>query len=202
MSPTPIYTIGYGAREIEEFIDVLSAHQIIYLLDVRSKPYSRYKPDFSKQALESHLQTHSIRYVFMGDALGGQPDDLSCYDDEGKVDYEKCRQKPFFRQGIERVQQAWRQQLPVVLMCSEGKPQMCHRSKLIGRALIDQGIEVAHIDENNQLISQDDVMLRLVKGQPSLFGDDFFNLTSRKSYAADDENPGKGSPKHSGSEGV
>jgi uncharacterized protein (DUF488 family) len=188
MSPSPIFTIGYGAREIEEFIDLLNVHHISFLLDVRSKPYSRYKPDFSKEALDNHLQAHGIRYVFMGDTLGGQPDDRTCYGEDGKVDYEKCRNKPFFLQGIERVQKAWSQQIRIVLMCSEGKPEMCHRSKLIGPALVAEGIEVAHIDENNQIISQDDVMLRLHKGQPSLFGDDFFNLTSRKSYSAGEEN--------------
>ena len=187
MNSTPIYTIGYGAREIEEFIDVLQSFQISYLLDVRSKPYSRYKPDFSKQALENHLQANGLRYILMGDTLGGQPGDPSCYDKDGKVDYDKCRDKPFFQQGIDRIRKAWQQQLTVVLMCSEGKPEICHRSKLIGRALLEQGIEVAHIDENNQTISQKDVMLRLSKGQPSLFGDDFFNLTSRKSYLTEEE---------------
>lgn len=187
MSPTPIYTIGYGAREIEAFVAVLGTYKIKFLLDVRSKPYSRFKPDFSKHAFESHLQAHNIRYIFMGDALGGQPDDPSCYDEEGKVIYDKVSQKSFFLQGIERVRQAWQKDLPVVLMCSEGKPEMCHRSKLIGRILSDEGIEVAHIDEKNQLINQHDVMLRLSKGQPSLFGEDFFRHTSRKSYLAEDE---------------
>ncbi len=188
MSVTPVYTIGYGAREIEEFVTVLGDHNISFLLDVRSKPYSRYKPDFSKHALENHLQAHGIRYVFMGDTLGGQPDDPSCYGEDGKVFYDKIQQKPFFLQGIERVRQAWQQQLPIVLMCSEGKPEMCHRSKLIGRVLIDEGIEVTHIDENNRLISQNDVMLRLSKGQPSLFGEEFFKHTSRKSYSPDSGN--------------
>ncbi len=58
-------------------------------------------------AVETHLQTYGIRYVFMGDTLGGQPDDSSCYDDAGKVDYEKCRQKTFFLRRIERVNQVW-----------------------------------------------------------------------------------------------
>jgi len=189
MSQKPIYTIGYGAREIEAFVAVLSDYHIKFLLDVRSKPYSRFKPDFSKHTLENHIQAHNIRYIFMGDTLGGQPDDPSCYDEEGKVNYDIVAQKPFFLRGIERIRQAWNKDLSVVLMCSEGKPEMCHRSKLIGRILSDQGIDVAHIDENNQLISQDDVGLRLNKGQPSLFGEDFFSHTSRKSYFSDDEKP-------------
>lgn len=168
MNPIPIFTIGYGARDIEVFTAVLQQYQIDYLIDVRSKPYSRYKPDFSKAALTQHLAAAGIRYLFMGDTLGGQPDDPTCYTD-GKVDYDKCRQMDFFQRGIGRLQKAWQQQQRVALMCSEGKPEMCHRSKLIAAALVEKAIDVAHIDENDQLISQTDVMLRLHEGQPSLF---------------------------------
>lgn len=185
MSQTSIHTIGYGAREIEAFIAVLTTHNIAFLIDVRSKPYSRYKPAFSKQALEQHLQKHGIRYVFMGDLLGGQPDNLDCYTD-GKVDYGKVRQQSFFQAGIGRLQTACQQGQQVALMCSEGKPELCHRSKLIGAALTDEGIDVTHIDENDRLITQEEVILRLHKGQPSLF-DNFFQYTSRKRYVNDDD---------------
>lgn len=186
MLPIPIYTIGYGAREIEDFIAVLQTHGITYLIDVRSRPYSRYKPDFSKQQLAGHLEAKGIRYVFMGDTLGGQPDDPDCYKD-GKVDYDKVRQKEFYQAGIARVQAAQRQQLPVVLMCSEGKPENCHRTKLIGQTLDAAGVALAHIDEQDKLISQHDVELRYNKGQLSLFSDDFQPLTSRKRYQKQQE---------------
>ncbi len=106
---------------------------------------------------------------------------LPAYDEDGKVDYSKIKGKEFYTRGIGRLRQAWQNQLHVVLMCSEGKPEMCHRSKLIGQSLTEEGIALAHIDENNQLISQQDVDLRLNKGQPSLF-DDFYQYTSRKKY--------------------
>jgi len=67
-------------------------------------------------------------------------------------------------------------------MCSEGKPENCHRSKLIGQTLVGEGIEVLHIDENDVVISQKQVLLRLTDGQPSLFGDDFLTFTSVKRY--------------------
>ncbi len=182
---SPIYTIGYSAREMDAFIAVLKSHNIAWLIDVRSRPYSRYKPDFSRQALAEHLKKVGIRYVFMGDTLGGQPESLDCYTDS-KVDYEKVRRQPFYKEGIGRLQKAHNQNLPVVLMCSEGKPEMCHRSKLIGETLAEMDIDVQHIDEKDQLITQEDVILRLHKGQPSLF-DDFFSYTSRKRYVNDDE---------------
>jgi uncharacterized protein (DUF488 family) len=70
-----------------------------------------------------------------------------------------------------------------VVMCSEGKPESCHRSKLIGQTLVEVAVALAHIDENDQLISQEDALLRINKGQPSLFGNDFHQFTSRKRYA-------------------
>ena len=52
----PIYTIGYGSRSIVELIEVLQQHQVAYLIDVRSVPYSRYKPEFSKKPLANELE--------------------------------------------------------------------------------------------------------------------------------------------------
>jgi uncharacterized protein (DUF488 family) len=182
MSQIPIYTIGYGSREIAAFIATLQRYEIGYLLDVRSRPYSRYKPDFSRQELEQHLKPHAIRYVFMGDALGGQPEDPACYNSDGKVDYDQVGRQAFFRQGIGRLQEVFQKQLRVAIMCSEEKPEQCHRSKLIGVALNAAGIPISHIDENDLLAGQEEVLLRLNKGQPSLFGDDFQQFTSRKKY--------------------
>lgn len=185
---TAIYMIGYGARTVEAFVETLTRLGIAYLIDVRSRPYSRYKPEFSKEALAETLKAAGIRYVFMGDTLGGQPEDPDCYVD-GKVDYSRCKEKEFYQAGLERLNRAWDQQLPVVLMCSEGKPEQCHRSKLIAPSLMDLGIPVIHIDESDQLISQAAVMDRVTGGQPSLFGDDFLELTSRKRYRHDETAP-------------
>jgi uncharacterized protein (DUF488 family) len=180
----PIYTIGYGSRSVEELIATLQRYQIAYLIDVRSAPYSRYKPEYSKEALAATLQAQGIRYLFLGDKLGGRPNDPDCYSD-GKVDYEKVKVQPFYQAGLERVQAAFRQQARIALMCSEGKPTQCHRSKLIGASLTTLAIPVLHIDEQDLPKSQDDVMLDLTSGQLSLFGDPTF--TSRKRYVGKQE---------------
>lgn len=189
----PIFTIGYGARSIEAFIDVLAAHHIGYLIDVRTSPYSRYKPEFGREELERELRRHGIRYVYLGQQLGGRPDDPDCYVDDGaangdggrRVDYEKVRQKEFYQQGLVRIKSAFEQQLRVVLMCSEGKPENCHRSKLIGGSLEAMGIPVAHIDENDEVQTQAAVITRLTAGQLSLFGD--MTFTSRKRYGGKED---------------
>ena len=177
--PIPIYTIGYGSRSIAEFIKVLHQHEIAYLIDVRSAPYSRYKPEFSKASLANELEQHGIRYVFMGDTLGGRPDDETCYVN-GKLDYEKVKETEYYQRGIERLHTAFSQQHSLVLMCSEGKPEECHRCKLIGATLTTQEIPVIHIDENDTQVTQENVVERLTGGQLSMFGEETFH--SRKKY--------------------
>lgn len=176
---TPVYTIGYGARDVEALVAALRSHSISTLVDVRSAPYSRYKPEFSKEALERELKRAGIHYVYLGDALGGRPADPDCYVDD-KVDYERVKSKAFYQAGIARVQSAWQRGVRFVLMCSEGKPEQCHRSKLIGESLAALGVPVAHIDENDELRSQEEVIERLTGGQLPLFGD--YEFTSRKRY--------------------
>lgn len=157
MPAEPLYTIGYGNRSIEDFIRLLQKYGIKYLVDLRSQPYSRYKPEFSKEALEQLLKKQHIRYVFMGDALGGRPKDSSCYTDDGKVDYTILREKDFYQRGISRLRTAWEKQLPIALMCSEMKPEECHRGKLVGNTLVEQGMVVTHIDEAGKTKTQDEV---------------------------------------------
>jgi uncharacterized protein (DUF488 family) len=170
MESVPIYTIGYGNRSLEEFIALLQRYQIEYVADVRSQPYSRRSPAFSKKSLVPCLQQQSIGYLFMGDLLGGRPADVTCYVD-GKVDYSRVCAKAFYQQGIQRLCLAWEKQLHVVLLCAEAKPQECHRSKLIGNTLFEQHITVAHIDETGECKTQQEINQVLMGGQPTLFED-------------------------------
>jgi uncharacterized protein (DUF488 family) len=177
----PIYTIGYGNRTIDDFIELLKKHEIDFLVDIRSSPYSRFNPEFSKEALAPILERSGIRYVFMGDMLGGRPTDQSCYSD-GKVDYQKCAERESYRQGISRLHKAWRQELHIVLMCSEAKPESCHRSKLVGETLHRMDVNILHIGEDGLTKTQQEVMRILTNGQISLFGPHPNTSMSRKRY--------------------
>ena len=175
----PIYTIGYGSRSISEFIDVLHQYDIAYLIDVRSVPHSGYKPEFSKNQLANEVEQHGIRYVYMGDLLGGKPDDESCYVN-GIVDYERVKEAEFYQRGIERLRTAWTQQQRVALMCAEEKPEHCHRTKLVSATLTDEDLPVVHIDENSEEMSQEQIIDRITGGQMNLFGEETFY--SRKKH--------------------
>jgi len=157
MSTKPIYTIGHGSRRSEELLELLKKYNIAYLIDVRSQPYSKFHPQFSKNNLQHFVEENNIRYVFMGDLLGGRPTNPDCYRN-GKVDYDILKTKDFFRTGIERLKTAYEQDLSVAIMCSERNPAECHRTKLIGRVLTEENIPVRHITEKGTLKSQAEVM--------------------------------------------
>ena len=176
----PIYTIGYGSRSIAEFIEVLQQYEIAYLIDVRSVPHSGYKKEFSREPLAKKLEQQGIRYVYMGNLIGGKPDDESCYVN-GMVDYEKVKETEFYRRGIERLHAAFSQQQRVALMCSEGKPEHCHRTKLISTTLTDEDLPVVHIDENSEEMTQEAVIERITGGQMNLFGEDTFYSRKKRS---------------------
>ncbi|SDB40179.1 ATP-dependent DNA helicase RecQ [Desulfonatronum thiosulfatophilum] len=153
MNENPIFTIGYGSRSLTDLLELLRGQRIEYLLDVRSRPYSKGRPEYAKAALEECLKNKGIRYLFMGDALGGMAEDQ-----ESGV---PAQERPAFRQGIARLCKAHQQQLRVALLCGEARPELCHRAVLIGAALAELGIPVLHIDENTVLVPQEQVMDRL-----------------------------------------
>ena len=48
-----IYTIGYTAFPINEFLDVIKHYGIHCVIDVRSSPFSNYYSDYNKDELEN-----------------------------------------------------------------------------------------------------------------------------------------------------
>lgn len=183
MEKKPLYTIGHGNRKPEEFLALLKDFGIEYLIDVRSQPYSKFNPQYNQNELKFFLERNGIKYVFMGDTIGGRPKDKSCYDFDGKVDYEAVKTKDFFKNGIDRLKTAYNKDINVVLMCSESKPCECHRSKLIGKVLDVDKISMKHIDEKGKIKDQASVINELNKGlgEFDLFGNPI-NSTSRKAY--------------------
>lgn len=173
-----IISIGYSRRSIQEFTDALVNNGVRYLIDVRTKPFSKYHPDFNRESLQAILRDAGIKYVFMGDTVGGLPSDPQCYTD-GKVDYRKTANSDAFINGLERLIKANSLDVNVSIMCAEMKPEQCHRSKLIGEELFKKGIIISHLDEGNVIRTQKEIIDRITKGQYSMFDDEF---TSVKKY--------------------
>jgi uncharacterized protein (DUF488 family) len=180
MKNSTIYSIGHGRKKLDEFIELLKKYKIDFLFDVRSSPMSKYNFQFNKTWLEHDLPKVDIEYKFVGDNLGGLPKDKSCYTN-GKVDYSKIRNKTFFKEGIKELVEANNKELRIALMCSESKPEECHRSKLIGQELLKFNISLKHITSNT-IKEQIRVINELTKGKgkDDLFGENDFN--SRNTY--------------------
>jgi uncharacterized protein (DUF488 family) len=178
-----IFSIGHGNKTIDKFVSELRSFDIGFLIDIRSKPYSRFCRHFSQQPLQSFLERERIRYVYMGQELGGLPDlDSDCFTSDGKVDYGKLKEKDFFKEGLQRLLNANSQGIRICIMCSESDPKRCHRSKLIGVELKKKGIMLQHIVGVSKVFTQDQVIGELTKGLglDGLFGEK--DMTSRKVY--------------------
>lgn len=177
-----LYSIGYGNRTWPELLELLKRDQCQFLIDVRSSPYSKFNPSFTKETLEGLCNDAGIRYVFMGDTLGGKPDGPQHLDAEGKIDYIKLADAPQFQFGLARLKTAHSKGLVSFLMCSELRPESCHRCKLVAAELAELGISVTHIDEKGERISQDEAVNRLTGGQEEMFGVNPSLTRSRGSY--------------------
>lgn len=107
----------------------------------------------------------------MGDELGGRPKEASCYNEKGRVDYDRVKEENFFREGIKRLREAYAKDFRLAIMCSESKPCECHRSRLIGTVLKTEGTTIMHIDDKGGLQTQENVEKSWLPkdGQPTLF---------------------------------
>lgn len=141
--PVVLYSIGHSNHAIEEFVGLLAQHGVTCLVDVRSAPYSRYSPHFSRRSLEAHLSDGGISYVFLGKPLGGRPEDESCYDTGGQVDYGRISQKPWYLEGVHQLVQLAAGEA-TAMMCSEEDPARCHRNLLIADTLLRNSMAVVH----------------------------------------------------------
>jgi len=66
-----LFTIGHSTRSLDELIEVLQAHSIQTLVDIRSFPMSRRLPHFNSESLGKTLPEAGIQYVSMKE-LGGR----------------------------------------------------------------------------------------------------------------------------------
>jgi uncharacterized protein (DUF488 family) len=93
MAAFDVLTIGHSNSPADRFIELLQGAGVTVLADVRSVPFSRWCPWFSRQPLSDRLARETIAYLPMGDTLGGRPRDPRLYRD-GVVDYDAMAQTP------------------------------------------------------------------------------------------------------------
>ena len=81
------------------------------------------------------------------------------------ADYAQMALNPLFKEGLSRVEEtAVGDRL--ALMCSEHEPLECHRCLLVGRRLVERGMEVAHILRDGRVephATTEDRLLKLAR---------------------------------------
>jgi uncharacterized protein (DUF488 family) len=176
MNPTRlIYTVGHSSLSIGDFLGQLQRHQIQVVADVRSAPYSRRYPHFSREGLRKSLTGADIRYLFLGRELGARRDEPQCYVD-GQASYEEIAKLPNFVRGLERILEG-AEKYRIALTCAEHDPLTCHRTILICHELRRREVQIQHILRGGALEDQAQAERRLIEEE--LGSDDQAELFTR-----------------------
>ncbi|SDF26876.1 Protein of unknown function, DUF488 [Methanolobus vulcani] len=135
------YTIGYGNRQLDEFIFMLAKNKITHLVDIRRYPQSTFK-EYDRESLEDILPKNSILYYHC-EGVGGMRD--STY-----VEYMDTESfQSSLKKLISLISKVDSENGRIVLMCAEKSPKGCHRHYLSNK-LEEKGIEVIHLVEQGQ----------------------------------------------------
>ena len=160
MTAPQVLTIGHSNHSLEAFLELLANHGVTAVADVRSAPFSRFCPQFNRDALSAALKDRGIRYTCLGRELGGRSADPACYRD-GQIRYELLARTSLFRDGLAQIVDGAARHR-TALMCAEKEPLDCHRTLLVARALAASGIAVAHILADGELEPHEKTLDRLL----------------------------------------
>ena len=127
-----IFTIGYEATTMADFIAALTSAGVRQVIDVRALPLSR-RPGFSKTPLRGALAEAGIDYVHLralGPPASGREAARKGRHEELKRIYAGQLELPeAIAQGAKMLELA--REKPSALLCFEREPSGCHRSLLL-----------------------------------------------------------------------
>ena len=146
-------TIGHGRTDLQVFIRTLLRYKVNCIVDVRSTPYSRYSAQYNKEVFFTELAKCGISYKWLGNSLGGRPNDDSAYDENGIVDYEKLVKTELFLGGLKELEEMSLTN-NIAIMCSEQDPIKCHRFLAISRELARREYRIVHIKDSKFYVKQ------------------------------------------------
>ncbi len=139
-----IFTIGYEATTMAEFVAALQHAGVQRVIDVRALPLSR-RPGFSKNVLAASLKAEGIDYVHLKNLGTPKPG----RDAAKKGDVETLRAVYDTQLGLPEAQaeaarmRALAAEKPSALLCFERDPSHCHRTLLL--AAEGEGAEVVDL---------------------------------------------------------
>jgi uncharacterized protein (DUF488 family) len=138
-------------------MEMLKAHDITLVVDVRSVPRSRHNPQFNKETLPAALKAEGLGYVHMPEIGGLRRPSRDSVNTawrnksfRGYADY--MQTKEFTEQLLNLMALARKDR--VAVMCAEALPWRCHRS-LIADALVVRNVRVEHIISKDSTIQHE-----------------------------------------------
>ena len=146
-----VYAIGHSTRQVRQLVQILEAHSVDLLVDIRTIPKSRHNPQFNQNELAVSLSSAGIGYLHM-EELGGLRRPLKDSPNVGWRNssfrgYADYMQTAEFADAIEKLGRLARAKCTAII-CAEGNPFRCHRS-LVADALAVRGARVIHVASKN-----------------------------------------------------
>lgn len=142
-----IHTIGHSTRTIENFTELLRAHRIDLLIDVRRWPMSKRHPHFNRNALSAALEANGIGYDGRQELGGFRKATADSPNTAWRVAafraYADFMLTAEFAEIINKVEKLGSTRR-IVLMCAEAVPWRCHR-QLLADAFLVRAWPVLHI---------------------------------------------------------
>ena len=170
-----LMSIGHSQHQVEYFVYLLKTHEVNYVIDVRSTPYSQFAPDYNRENIKNILKDNAIEYAFMGAFFGARPKDSSLYLPDGYLNFRKVEDSLKFKKGFNNVVKGVDRGYRIAFMCTEKDPIECHRAILVTYAFYKAGYSIEHIMPDNTVQTQQDINKRLLdmyypeRNQLSLF---------------------------------
>jgi len=147
-APTTLLTVGHSTHPLDEFLEILTAHEVREIADVRRFPRSRRHPHFSIDSLPASLADRGIAYRHWPE-LGGfrrprrdSPNvGLEHPSFRGYADHMAT---PEFLAALDGLLAGARARR-LAVMCAEALPAHCHRRLISDAATVLRGARVEHI---------------------------------------------------------
>lgn len=147
-----IYTVGHGLQPLQHLLANLGEHEVEVVVDVRSHPVSRRAPQFGRDRLQRAIESQGMKYAWVGIALGGRPP-RHLRTRTGAPDYERMAAEPATASALDRLADA-SEHRRLALLCSESRPEQCHRSRMLAPELEKRGIVIEHILPDGCLVAR------------------------------------------------
>jgi uncharacterized protein (DUF488 family) len=148
-----LYTVGHSTRSAAELLGILEEARVEVLVDVRRFPASRRNPRFNRGALAASLEGAGLRYLWLGEHLGGRRRPLvpvehspnRAWTVEAFRTYADAMQTPQFLAAAAELE-ALAVERPTAVLCAERAWWKCHR-RLIADWFVARGSRVVHLIE-------------------------------------------------------